>query len=760
MGVSSSSRRGLRVRGTVQGVGFRPFVYRLAWEHALSGLVQNDAEGVWIEVEGAAESLAIFEARLHAERPALARIVSVEGEALPPVGTVGFAIIATTVARSSRTIVPHDCAPCAECLRELFDPTDRRHRYPFINCTACGPRYTLVRDLPYDRERTTMAAFPLCAACRAEYEEPRNRRFHAEPNACPACGPSLRLLDGGIACSGDEALREAAAAIGHGRIVGIKGVGGFLLATNARDEEAVSGLRARKHRPHKPFAIMARELATIERIASLSDVARDALLSPARPIVLVPWRSAAAAIPGIAPGLREVGVMLPSTPLHVLLLTDGPPLQVMTSGNLGDEPIAIDDDDARQRLSGIADLLLTHDRAIHTRVDDSVVRLVDHGLQPVRRARGFVPDGIPLPHAGPPVIATGADLKNAVCVTRDGEAFLSQHIGDLASPLAFRFFEETIAKLGRLLDVAPAVVAHDLHPEYRSTRWAHASGLERAAVQHHHAHVASCLAEHGRTSPAIGVAFDGTGCGPDGDLWGGEVLLADLAGFTRAGHLRPIALPGGEAAIREPWRLGLAALLDAGAPLAPFDDVDAARRAGVERLIARQFATPMATGAGRWFDAIAAIVGLLRAISYEGQAAIELEAIAADGACEPYAVSLDDARDRTPFVVDLRPTVRAVAADVAAGVATAEIAARFHETVAQAILLSCRRARENSLLAVVALSGGCFQNARLTERTRSLLARDGFEVLVHRRVPANDGGIALGQAAIATCRLWQPRKKG
>jgi len=740
-------RRGLRVRGTVQGVGFRPYVHRLASEHALAGFVRNDEDGVWIEVEGERRVVARFEARILVEAPPLAHITSLEGADLSATasGALDFRIVESASTARARTMVPFDCAPCGDCLRELFDPNDRRFRYPFVNCTACGPRYTLVRDLPYDRAKTTMSAFTLCEECRREYEDPRNRRFHAEPNACPACGPSLRLESGEL---GDAALRAAVLAIAAGRIVAVKGVGGFLLATDACNEDSVSRLRERKHRPHKPFALMARDLAEVERIAHLNDAAREALASPTRPFVLVKAREKSGLAPSIAPRLREIGVMLPPSPLHALLAHDGPSLQVMTSGNLAEEPIAKDDDEALDQLRGIADVFLLHDRAIHTRIDDSVVRSYGGFVQPVRRARGFVPEAIELPVSGPPVLAVGADVKSAICIVRDGEAFLSQHIGDLESGLAYAFFEETAQKLARLLDVTPSFVAHDLHPEYRSTRWALASGLERIEIQHHHAHIASCLAEHGRTERAIGVAFDGTGCGPHGDLWGGEFLVADLESFTRAGHLRPVALPGGEAAIREPWRIGMAAVIDAEASRSPFARVDAERRTAIERMIRRNVASPLATGAGRWFDAIAGILGC-DAIGYEGQAAIELEAMALDEPLDPYPFAIAG----KPFVVDLRPMVRGVVDDVLHHVALARIAARFHETMSLIVVESCRRVRDACGLSLVALSGGCFQNARLTERSLELLSRERFEVLVHRRVPPNDGGIALGQAAIATARM-------
>ncbi|MBX3226620.1 MAG: carbamoyltransferase HypF [Labilithrix sp.] len=847
MGAAVTSRRRLRVRGTVQGVGFRPFVYRLAHEHGLDGFVRNDGAGVWIEVEGTTRGLTRFEALLRDEPPPLARIVSVDADDVPSRGGAGFRIVESASAPSTRALVPADVAPCDDCLRELFDPRDRRHRYPFINCTACGPRYTVVTALPYDRARTTMSAFPLCAECHAEYEDPTTRRFHAEPTACTTCGPSLRLIApttrastargeephalaeggapfaredgarvfseggarfaredgaGGLAVRGVQAVREGALrgavrAIAAGGVVAVKGAGGYLLAVDAWNAAAVARLRARKRRPDKPFALMARGLAEIEALAHVSVVERAALLSPARPIVLLRLRDGVDAPEGVAPRLREIGMMLPSTPLHALLLADGPPLQVMTSGNARDEPIAKDDEDAFARLGSIADVFLAHDRPIHTRVDDSVVRVTGGATQLLRRARGFVPEALALPKApafpkesesahpealvlpvvGPAVLAVGADLKNAVCLTRGGEAFLSQHVGDLAAPAALDFFVETIDKLAGFLDVRPAHVAHDLHPEYRSTRWALACGRALVPVQHHHAHVASCLAEHGRVGPAIGVAFDGTGCGPDGSLWGGELLVFDLAGFRRAGHLRPLALPGGEAAIREPWRLALAALVDAGVGDGVIADVLAdvapSKRALVERMIARAVATPHATGAGRWFDAVAAIAGGARAISYEGQAAIELAAAATNApydlafhgaepyelafhGAEPYELAFDGGE---PFVVDLRPTVRAIAADVVAGASRGAVSARFHETVARAIALACRRVRAATRIGLVALSGGCFQNRLLSERAAALLGADGFEVFVHRRVPPNDGGVAFGQAAIASCRLWRRRNR-
>jgi len=740
-------RFGVRIRGTVQGVGFRPALYRIATTLGLGGVVRNDDEGVWVEIEGPAAQVQKFGAALRATAPPLARIDAVELHALAPVGERGFAIATTARQAAGATRIPADVAPCADCLRELFEPGNRRHRYPFINCTACGPRYTIVEGLPYDRARTTMARFAMCRRCRREYEDPADRRFHAEPNACAECGPSLLLV---AKCAprrhGEAALAGAAARLHRGEIVAVRGVGGYLLAADARNDEALMRLRARKRRPHKPLAVMARDLAAARSVALVDDAAAALLTSVARPIVLVRARAGSGIAPAVAPGLAELGVMLPSTPLHHLLLADGPPLLVMTSGNVSDEPLARDNDDAEERLGAIADAFVEHDRPIHTRIDDSVVRIVAGAPQPVRRARGYVPDPIALPFAGEPVLAVGGELKSTVCLTRGADAFVSQHLGSLSHPATHALFEETIAKLSRLHDLSPARIAHDLHPDYRSTRWALAQPLPRVAVQHHHAHIAACLAEHGRVDRVLGVAFDGTGCGPAGELWGGEFLVADLAGFRRAGHLRALRLAGGEAAIREPWRVAAAALVDAGEPLDRLARIDARRLAAARRLLDIDALAPPATSAGRWFDAVAALLAVRDEISYEGQAAVELEALAADADAPPlpFAVS-----DRDPFVIDLRPAVRALVAAVAAGAPRAALAASFHETLAAAVAAACRRVRLRERLATVALSGGCFQNARLTARCLARLAADGFEVLVHRRVPPNDGGLSLGQAAVA-----------
>jgi len=772
-------RRAVRVRGTVQGVGFSPAVSRFAAELALGGFVRNDRDGVHIEIEGTAHAVDAFIDGLPRAAPAIALVTSLETIPLPACGDREFRIApsaelgAEDVPALTRggAAIPADLAPCADCLRELGDHRDRRYRYPFINCTACGPRFTIVRALPYDRAHTTMARFPLCAACRREYDGPGDRRFHAEATACPACGPKLRFVAGDCQLSGEDAIAVAVAALAAGQIIAVKGAGGFLLAVDARDPEAVARLRARKHRPAKPLAVMAGTLAAVEEIATLDDPARGALTSSARPIVLAPARRRHALAADIAPGLSQLGVVLPATPLQHLLLRDGPPWLVMTSGNRSEEPIARDDSDAFARLHGIADGFLVHDRNIHTRADDSVVRVVCGQVVPVRRARGFVPDAFELPVPAPretAILAVGAAHSATVCLARGNSAVLSPHLGDLDDADTFALFEETVERMEMLVGDRPRAVARDRHPDYRSSRWAERwardSGGTCERIQHHHAHVASCLVDNGHAGEVLGVVFDGTGLGDDGTLWGGEFLVADLARSRRVAHLHPLPLLGGEAAIRSPWRLAAAALLEAGVPLdtgaleaIPRGQLEAARA-----LWARPRMHAVASGAGRWFDAVAALCGLRAEVSYDGQAAIELEAIAADGDHGRYPFTFEEPQEETigpageppPFLIDLRPMIRAIARELDGTHAPGapEIAARFHDTLADAIVAGCRRAREEGAPATVALTGGCFQNRRLTERAHAGLEKAGFEVLLHRRVPCNDGGIALGQVAIAACR--------
>ncbi|MDB4961914.1 MAG: [NiFe] hydrogenase metallocenter assembly protein HypF [Myxococcales bacterium] len=751
-------RRTIRIRGVVQGVGFRPAMYRLAGSLGLAGFVLNDPEGVWLEIEGSSNAIALFVEGIAVVAPPASRIDAIEERSVSPLGEQGFRIAASEMTEGTTYVtaeIPADLAPCDDCLRELANLFDRRAGYPFINCTACGPRFTIVRSVPYDRPKTTMADFVMCAACQREYDDPADRRFHAEPNACPACGPRVRLICGDSeVVSGASAITRAAQAIADGAIVAVKGAGGYALAIDATREDTVQRLRERKHRPRKPFAVMGRSLSELARVGDI-ERAQELLTSPIRPIVLVPGRMRSPLATGVAPGLADVGVYLPPTPLQYLLLAEGPPLQVMTSGNLAEEPIARTDEEARTRLAGVADMFLIHDREIHARADDSVLRVTARGPIPIRRARGLVPEGIRLPIEGPPLVAVGGHERNTVCVCRGGRAVLSPHIGDLDHPDAEAFFRESIQRMCELVGVVPVAVAHDLHPDYASTRWAIASGLPAVSVQHHHAHVAACLAEHGRTDRAIGIAFDGTGLGEDGTLWGGEILEADLATSRRLGHLRAIALPGGEAAIRQPWRLALAAAIDAGIGIERVNGVDRTCWRRVQALIAADIVAARATGAGRWFDAVAALIGVGHIASHDGQLAAELEAIATPvsrARSLPFEVELVD-HGVKPFEIDLRPTIRHIAHEQRRGTTRAELAARFHATLAWAIRQACHRARTAGAPSTVVLTGGCFQNRRLLEHTSELLEADGFEVLVHRRVPPNDGGLALGQAAIASCQL-------
>jgi len=704
----------LRVRGVVQGVGFRPFVYGLATRTGLAGHVLNDGDGVVVEAEGAPGTLAAFAEALRVEAPPLARVEAISVEPLAPVGESGFQIRAS--AATGRTaLIPADVATCDDCLRELFDPADRRYRYPFLNCTQCGPRFTIVREVPYDRPNTTMAGFPMCAECRAEYEDPADRRFHAEPIACPACGPRLSMP-----------LEDAVGLLREGAVLAVKGLGGYHLACGAADEAAVGRLRARKLREDKPFAVMTADPAALAELS----VAEAALLEArARPIVLVQRRPGARLAPSVAPGTPWLGLMLPYTPLHHVLLHDfGAPL-VMTSGNRSDEPIAFDDDEVRERLAGIADSFLAHDRPIHRRCEDSV----DRAAHPVRRSRGYVPEALPLPVAAPrPLVAAGPELKATFCVARGANAFLSPHLGDLDSELAYRAFLADLDLYLAMLGVEPEVVAHDLHPEYLATKWALEQDAELVGVQHHHAHAAACLAEHGEQGPALALVFDGTGYGTDGTLWGGELLRCDLVSFERLASLDPVPLPGGEAAIREPWRVAAAHLERAGL------DVPWERW----RLVRESLSVnaPLSSGMGRLFDAVAAVLGVREEVTYEGQAAIELELLAGDTVADPYPWQLGDA---TQLVTNCY-------LEVLGGRPRAEIAAAFHETVAAAAAEACLEAREPKS---VVLSGGTFQNLRLLAATRSRLEGHGFRVLTHRRVPPNDGGISYGQAAVAAAGL-------
>jgi hydrogenase maturation protein HypF len=756
-------RSRVRVDGTVQGVGFRPFVYRLAAELGLAGWVLNDTHGVLIEVEGVDSAVASFLARLASEAPPLAVVERIGSEELAPSGELGFRIRSSDPAGEPAAPVSPDSATCAECLAEMRDPADRRHRYPFVNCTNCGPRFTIVEAVPYDRPLTTMSGFEMCAECRAEYEDPLDRRFHAQPNACPVCGPRARLLD----ASGEElalggaadAVAATAAALAEGQIVAVKGLGGYHLACRADDEGAVARLRARKHREDKPFAVMVGSVEQARGLAAVGAAEELLLASPERPIVLCPRRPGAGPAPSVAPRSGEIGLMLPYAPLHHLLASDcGVPL-VMTSGNVFDEPIAYRDEEALARLAPIADLFLSHDRPIHIRTDDSVVRSVSvaGSAAPLmlRRSRGFVPASLELPvGATQPLLACGAELKNTFCLAKGRRAWVGHHVGDLENFETLRSFGEGIEHFQRLFAVDPVLCAHDLHPDYLSTQYAlERGGLEPVPVQHHHAHLAACLAEHGERGPALGAIYDGTGFGLDGTVWGGELLIGGLAEFERAGHLLAVPLPGGVAAIREPWRMACAWLREAVGGEAPLPAALAATVAprdwrNCQELIASGAGSPTTTSIGRLFDAVGALCGAPARVSYEGQAAVELEAMADPDEAGRYEMPLEWGRGGEA-VLDPRPALRAILADLGAGVGPAVVSARFHHTVAVATAGACEEIAAAAGLGTVVLSGGVFQNRRLLERTSTLLGAAGLRVLVPERLPPNDGGISFGQAAVA-----------
>jgi len=766
--------RYIHITGVVQGVGFRPFVYNLAAELDLSGWVLNSSSGVEIEAIGPSSKLETFAERLESEAPPLARIetvtvrdIAVSEVELPKPGE--FAIRHSEAKPGEFQPISPDIAICDDCLDELFDPADRRYRYPFINCTNCGPRFTIIRDIPYDRPKTTMAPFPMCPDCQAEYDDPTDRRFHAQPNACPVCGPQVTFRvpsDDGTASdlpTGDASVRATRQALLDGDVVAVKGLGGFHLACDATNDEAVRRLRERKGRVDKPFALMAFNLDAVEEFCSLSDEERELLTSRERPIVLLKEQAGSGISPAVAPGNDTLGVMLPYTPLHYLLLepTDGfPPALVMTSGNYSEEPIATGNREALERLDDLADAFLLHDREIHARCDDSVTRIAAGQELPVRRSRGYAPYPIHLPFPMPQTLAVGGELKNTFCLTRDRYAFLSQHIGDMENYETLTFFEEMVEQLKRTFRIEPKIIAHDLHPAYLSTRYAkdHAEDYDaRFAIQHHHAQIASCMAEHGLTGdrPVIGVAFDGTGYGTDGAIWGGEFLMMDYASFQRAAHLKYVPLPGGDAAIRRPYRIALAHLWAAGTDWD--EEIPAVQAASAEeqRVLAqqleRQVNTVPTSSSGRLFDAVSSLAGVRQEINYEAQAAIELETLVQEGVEEAYQFGYGE-EDAGVHAVNSAPLIRAVVVDVKAGVSPGVIAAKFHNGMALMIRDTCIRLREENQLNEVALSGGVFQNVTLLERVLPLLREAGFTVYTQRLVPPNDGGLSLGQAVVAAAK--------
>ena len=771
---ASARRNRIDVRGIVQGVGFRPFVYKLAHSLGLTGYVFNSSSGVTIEIEGAEAEIAAFIETLRNSPPQLAAISTIVVTEMEARGGAGFSILESHEEFGGFSLISPDAGTCDACWRDFGDPLNRRYGYPFTNCTHCGPRYTIIQDIPYDRATTTMAGFTMCSACAAEYADPNDRRFHAQPNACGVCGPSLELVARGTSladCSFTDRdsltmIREARALLRAGKILAVKGLGGFLLACDASNDAAVAELRRRKHRPDKPFALMARDVASVRTICDVSAEDEAALVNVRRPIVVLPRLAGAAVSASVAPGNDTLGVMLPYTPLHYLLFSDSPGMAseytalVMTSGNLSEEPIVVSNAEAIRHLDGVADWFLLHNRDIAMRVDDSVVRTFLGRERVLRRSRGFVPQTIDLGIELDEVLAFGGELKNTFCLTKGHYAILSQHIGDLENYETMQFFEETLARLQHLFRVLPRAVAHDLHPGYWSTRMALASNIERKiGVQHHHAHIASCMAENHLHDTVIGVAFDGTGFGTDGKIWGGEFLVADFAEVTRRAHLRYVPLPGGDAAVRQPWRMALSYLRDAFGQQMPtglrgFHGVTARQIELVDTMLARRIQTVETSSCGRLFDAVAAILGLTSEVTFEGQAAIALEtaAVRASGAlhkpeAEHYAFDIEGSE---PMIVDLRATILAIAKDAETqGKSAEEISAKFHNTLAAAIVEVCSLIRKSDGLNRVCLSGGTFQNLYLLERTIVQLRRRGFGVFLHVLVPANDGGIALGQAVIA-----------
>ena len=755
MAIAQVEGRRVHISGTVQGVGFRPWVYRLAQRTGITGRVRNDSSGVTIDAFGDETHLDQFLDLLHWPPPA-ARILRFDLTDIAPEPPKAFEIVHSELDSERRVSIPPDLATCDDCVSEILDRSNRRYRYAFTNCTNCGPRFTIAKDVPYDRGATTMAAFEMCEACRREYDDVDDRRFHAQPNACPACGPRLSLqASDGARIHADDAIAVAARAIDDGLIVAVKGIGGFHLVCDATSEKAVRLLRERKRRDEKPFAVMVRRLRDAEAIGVVGAEERRLLTSVERPIVLLQKRPGARLAEGIAPRNQMVGVFLPYTPLHHLLLADARRALVMTSGNLSDEPMACDNVEAIQRLRGIADLFVLHDRDIHTRCDDSVVAVIAAGATVLRRARGYVPRAIAVAREfKQPVLACGALLKNTFCIGAGASAWLGPHIGDLENLETFDAYTRSIEQMQQFLDVRPHVLAHDLHPDYLSTTYArnHADAASIIAVQHHHAHVVSAMTEHGIEGPAIGIAYDGTGLGTDGTMWGGEVLVASPTAFQRVATFRALPLAGGDRAIREPWRIALALLLDAcdgevPAPLrSVFTAVPAHDLAAVRALLASSVPIPRARGIGRYFDAFGALFLSRMTASFEGQIALEWNQAADPRVTHVYRYEVGDGGDCSE--VDLRPTVRDAVADCARGELVAAIAAAFHNTIAQATADVVRRAIARCGALPVVASGGCFQNARLAESVQAALAPE-HRVLFQREVPPGDGGIALGQAVIA-----------
>ncbi len=756
----------ISVHGVVQGVGFRPFVYRLATDLNLKGWVCNTSEDVKIEIEGGREAIEKFCLELRMEAPPLARIEDIAITYRRPAGYKNFEIRGSLATEGKYQLISPDIATCQACLSELLDPNDHRYRYPFTNCTNCGPRFTIIEDMPYDRPKTTMRYFPMCPRCQAEYDNPLDRRFHAQPNACPECGPHVELIDNqGNSLPCPDAIANAGQLLRTGKIIAIKGLGGFLLACDASNEIAVRTLRRRKRRSSKPFAIMVTDIEEAKKHCYVSPEEEKLLISPQSPIVLMKWKENSIVSREVAPNLQYLGVMLPYTPLHHILLRDTQLPLVMTSGNLSEEPIAKDNDEALRRLSGIADYFLIHNRDIYSRYDDSVAIVEKGTSQLIRRARSHAPYPIHLQFGTEQVLGCGAEVKNTFCLTRDRYAFLSQHIGDMENIETLEHFADTISLYKRLFHIEPVTVAHDLHPDYLATKYAQElgnSGIELIPVQHHHAHIASCMADNGVQSPVIGVAFDGTGLGSDGRIWGGEFLVADYRSFQRVGHLEYLPLPGGDAATRKPYRIAIAYILSLlgedvlsqGLPI--MEDVSKTEIQIIQRQIERGLNSPLTSSMGRLFDAISALLDIRGEIDYEGQAAVELEMTACKACPEssegtnyeegyPYRI----AEGEGIRIVEVGDLLSAIVEELRQHTSKARISVKFHNTIAQIAKQMCQLINSETGINKVALSGGVFQNRLLLNKTVALLEQNGFQVFTHRQVPCNDGGISLGQAVIA-----------
>ncbi len=776
----------IHITGIVQGVGFRPFVFTQAVQKGLTGWVCNTSAGVDIEVAGEPVDISQFIQSLKSEAPPLARIDSLDTQEIPLKPYDTFEIIHSKVVSDAFQPISPDIGICPDCLTELFESQNRRYRYPFINCTNCGPRLTIIDDIPYDRPKTTMRDFAMCPDCQAEYDDPTNRRFHAQPTACPVCGPQVWLeyplqekkVHNQVS-RGDDAILLVQKLLLSGNIVAIKGLGGFHLACDATNSKAVAELRCRKLRVDKPFAVMMADTASVERHCLLTDTDRLLLEARQRPIVLLPRKPTSIIAAELAPKQNTIGVMLPYTPLHYLLFAAPdneeailhhhktvtmPPL-VMTSGNISEEPIAICNEEALERLTGLADAYLLHDRPIRTRCDDSVVRTFRGETFPIRRSRGYAPFPVYLASDTPPLLATGGELKNTFCITRDRYAFLSHHIGDMENVETFRSFQDSIAHYEALFRIKPEAIAYDLHPNYLATRYAleriEREGLPSFGVQHHHAHIASCMAEHSLPAgePVIGVAFDGTGYGEDGAIWGGEFLLGDYRGFKRISHLKYVPLPGGDAAIRKPARIALAYLwangLDWDPEFNPVAALCAEERSIIKSQLKLKINTPLTSSMGRFFDAIASLCGVRQVVNYEAQAAIEFEALADPDESAEYGINLDSGEIPTGEAsqIDPAPLVEAVIADLNKGITPSKISARFHNTIARMVSEVCDQIRKDNGVDQVALSGGVWQNMTLLRLTYDLLTSENFKVYIHHQVPTNDGGLALGQAVVAVHRM-------